>query len=43
MMFPEQEAALRNPAFLDRIARAHLRGMESFVRERASLRRSADP
>jgi N-acetylmuramoyl-L-alanine amidase len=35
MMFPEQEAALRDPRTLDRIAAAHLRAMESFVRERA--------
>ncbi|MDQ3556894.1 MAG: N-acetylmuramoyl-L-alanine amidase, partial [Gemmatimonadota bacterium] len=34
MMIPEQEAALRNPAFLDRLADAHLRGIEAFVRER---------
>jgi N-acetylmuramoyl-L-alanine amidase len=37
MMFPEQEAALRDPRTLDRIAAAHLRAMESFVRERAGL------
>jgi N-acetylmuramoyl-L-alanine amidase len=36
MMFPEQEAALRDPAFLQRIAEAHQRAMESFVRERAT-------
>lgn len=31
MMFPEHEAALRNPAFLDRLAAAHVRGMEMFL------------
>jgi N-acetylmuramoyl-L-alanine amidase len=39
MMFPDQEAALRDPTVLDRIAAAHLRAMESFVRARAG----ADP
>lgn len=34
MMFPQQEAALRNPAFLDRLAAAHVRGLEGFVRTR---------
>ncbi|HSL69133.1 MAG TPA: N-acetylmuramoyl-L-alanine amidase, partial [Longimicrobiales bacterium] len=34
-MMPVQEAALRNPAVIDRIARAHLRGMEAFLRARA--------
>ena len=33
-MIPEQEAALRDPAVQERLARAHLRGMEEFVRER---------
>jgi len=37
MMFPEQESALRDPGVLERIAAAHLRAMESFVRERAGL------
>ncbi len=32
MMIPEQEAALRNPAFLDRLADAHVRGLEAFLR-----------
>ncbi len=32
MMFPRQEAALRNPQFLDRLARAHAAGIETFVR-----------
>lgn len=36
MPIPEQEAALRNPAFLDRLADAHLRGIEAFFRARAS-------
>jgi len=35
MMFPDQEAALRNPEFLDRLAAAHVRGIEDFLRERA--------
>lgn len=35
MMFPEQENALRDPAFLDRLAAAHVRGIEAFLRERA--------
>jgi N-acetylmuramoyl-L-alanine amidase len=35
MMFPEQEAALRAPGVLDRIAQAHLNGIAAFVRERA--------
>ncbi len=34
MMFPQQEAALRNPAYVDRLAAAHVRGLEAFVRER---------
>lgn len=33
MMFPQQEAALRDPAFLDRLADAHLRGIEAFLRD----------
>jgi N-acetylmuramoyl-L-alanine amidase len=37
MMFPEQEAALRDPAVIRRIAAAHVRAMESFVRERAGI------
>ena len=35
LMFPDQENALRNPAFLDRLAAAHVRGIEDFLRERA--------
>ncbi|HEX2094469.1 MAG TPA: N-acetylmuramoyl-L-alanine amidase [Longimicrobiaceae bacterium] len=34
-MIPEQEAALRSPEGQERIARAHLRGIEAFLRERA--------
>ena len=36
MPIPEQEAALRDPGFLDRLAEAHLRAIESFLRERAA-------
>jgi len=36
MMVPEQEAGLKNPAWLERIARAHLRGLEAFLRKRAA-------
>ncbi len=35
MMFPQQEAALRDAAFLDRLAEAHLRGIEAFLRQSA--------
>jgi N-acetylmuramoyl-L-alanine amidase len=35
MMIPEQEAALRDPAFVDRLAEAHVRGIEAFLRQRA--------
>lgn len=35
MPIPEQEAALRDPVYLDRLAEAHLRGIEAFFRERA--------
>jgi N-acetylmuramoyl-L-alanine amidase len=34
MMFPQQEAALKNPAYVNRLAAAHVRGLEAFVRER---------
>lgn len=34
LMLPQQEAALRDPAVLERMARAHLRGIEAFLRER---------
>jgi len=36
MMIPEQEAALRDPAVQERIARAHFRGIEAFLRRRAA-------
>jgi N-acetylmuramoyl-L-alanine amidase len=35
MIIPEQESALRDPAVQERIARAHLRGIEDFLREYA--------
>lgn len=35
MLIPEQEAALRDPGFLDRLAEAHVRGIEAFLRSRA--------
>jgi N-acetylmuramoyl-L-alanine amidase len=35
LMFPDQESALRDPAFLDKLAEAHVRGIEDFLRERA--------
>ena len=38
MMFPQQEAALRNPEALQRLAEAHVRGIESFLRSRAPAR-----
>jgi N-acetylmuramoyl-L-alanine amidase len=34
MMFPQQEAALRDPAVQDRLAAAHVKGIESFLRGR---------
>jgi N-acetylmuramoyl-L-alanine amidase len=34
MMFPDQEQALRDTAFLDRLAAAHVRGIEAFLRQR---------
>ncbi|HEV2150118.1 MAG TPA: N-acetylmuramoyl-L-alanine amidase, partial [Longimicrobiaceae bacterium] len=36
LMIPQQEAALRDPRVQQRIARAHLRGIEAFLRERAT-------
>lgn len=36
MPIPEQESALRDPAFLDRLADAHVRGIEAFLRARAA-------
>jgi N-acetylmuramoyl-L-alanine amidase len=41
MMFPQQEAALREPAVQSRIAAAHFRAMEAFLRESAGRRRQA--
>lgn len=35
MMFPEQENALRDADFIERLAAAHVRGIESFLRQRA--------
>jgi N-acetylmuramoyl-L-alanine amidase len=35
LMLPEQEAALRDPAVQERVARAHLRALEAWLRERA--------
>ncbi len=34
-MMPEQEAALRDPAVIQRLARAHLRALEEFLRSNA--------
>ncbi|HEX5871111.1 MAG TPA: N-acetylmuramoyl-L-alanine amidase [Longimicrobium sp.] len=36
MPIPEQEAALRDPAFVERLADAHLRGIEAWLRGRAA-------
>jgi len=36
MPIPEQEAALRDPAFVDALAEAHVRGIEAFLRARAA-------
>ncbi|HEX2189442.1 MAG TPA: N-acetylmuramoyl-L-alanine amidase, partial [Longimicrobiaceae bacterium] len=36
LMVPEQEAALRDPGVQERVARAHLRGIEAFLRARAT-------
>ena len=36
MMIPRNEAALRDPEVIDRIADAHLRGIEAFLRARAA-------
>jgi len=36
MPIPEQEAALRDPAFADRLAEAHVRGIEAWLRGRAA-------
>jgi N-acetylmuramoyl-L-alanine amidase len=37
-IMPQQEAALRNPEMIDRLAHAHLRGIEAFLRARAAAR-----
>ena len=39
LMIPQQEAALRDPVTQERVARAHLRGLEGFLRERAAASR----
>lgn len=36
LMIPQQEAALRDPAVQERIARAHLRALETFLRGRSA-------
>jgi N-acetylmuramoyl-L-alanine amidase len=41
MMLPQQEAALRDPEVQERIARAHLRALERFLRQRAAARPDA--
>jgi N-acetylmuramoyl-L-alanine amidase len=38
LMLPEQEAALRDPRVLERLARAHFLAIESFLRDRAGGR-----
>jgi N-acetylmuramoyl-L-alanine amidase len=38
MMVPEQEAALGDPDVREQVARAHLRAIERFLRERARAR-----
>jgi len=38
MMVPQQEAALRNPEVQERLALAHVRAIERFLRDRASER-----
>ena len=37
LMIPQQEAALRNPDVQRRIAEAHVRALEAFLRERAGV------
>jgi N-acetylmuramoyl-L-alanine amidase len=39
MMFPEQEAALRDARVQERLARAHVRALEAFLRGRAAWQR----
>ena len=41
-IIPQQEAALANPQVQERIARAHLRGIEAFLRERAAAQRGRE-
>lgn len=41
MPVPEQEAALRDPGFLNRLADAHVRGIADFLRMRAGAAESA--
>ncbi len=43
LMVPQQEAALRDPQVQERIARAHFRALEAFLRDRAAGRTGADP
>jgi N-acetylmuramoyl-L-alanine amidase len=38
LMVPQQEAALRDPRVQERIARAHFRAIETYLRDRASAR-----
>ncbi len=37
MMFPEQEMMLRDSQFIDRLAEAHVNGLEAFFRERGRM------
>ena len=39
MPIPEQESALRDPGFVGRLAEAHFRGIEAFLREQATAGR----
>lgn len=43
LMIPQQEAALRDPAVHERIARAHFRALEAFLRARAAGESGAEP
>jgi N-acetylmuramoyl-L-alanine amidase len=43
MMFPQQEAALRDPAVQSRIAAAHFRAMAAFLRDSAGRRLPTPP
>jgi N-acetylmuramoyl-L-alanine amidase len=36
MMIPEQEAGFKNPDWVNRIAKAHMRAIEEFLRKRAT-------